>query len=139
MECFYGRRNIFSINDIPYCPATTDDIPEQIITWEEAKIIYKKHRIKGDLNSFKSNSFICFYIDDYKFDGVKGIWHDYKSALKVIKHFEGVITPDFSTYKDFPMPFKIYNTYRMRAFGYWLSRKNIKVINNVRWGAKETY
>ncbi|MDD6276054.1 MAG: DUF4417 domain-containing protein [Clostridia bacterium] len=63
----------------------------------------------------------------------------YNFALKVLCHFAGVITPDFSTYQDFPEPIKIYNTYRMRAFGYWLGVNGISVINNVRWGTSETY
>lgn len=44
-----------------------------------------------------------------------------------------MITPDFSTCKDFPGPLKVWNTYRMRAFGFWCSRQGINVINNVRW------
>lgn len=82
---------------------------------------------------------MCWYLDDHKFDGLRGIWHDYKFALKVLKHFAGAITPDFSTYQDFPKPIKLYNTYRMRAFGYWLGINGIPVINNVRWGTPETF
>ena len=128
----------FSAHDIPICPTTAIELPESIITWEKAKAIYKKHRIKKDFN-FTDNSFVCFYIDDYKFDGPRGIWHDSKAALKVLCHFKGVITPDFSTYQDFPEPIKLYNTYRMRAFGYWLGKNGIPVINNVRWGTPESY
>ena len=40
----------YSDNDIPFCPTTATDLPKGIITWEEAKAIYKKHRIKGDLS-----------------------------------------------------------------------------------------
>ena len=128
----------YSDNDIPMCPTTATDLPKDIITWEETKAIYKKHRINGDL-SFKHSAYVCWYIDDYKFDGPRGIWHDCNFALKVLHHFAGVITPDFSTYQDFPEPLKIYNTYRMRAYGYWLGRNGINVINNVRWGTPETY
>ena len=128
----------YSDNDIPFCPTTATDLPKGIITWEEAKAIYKKHRIKGDL-SFQHPAYVCWYIDDYKFDGPRGIWHDCNFALKVLRHFAGAITPDFSTYQDFPEPLKIYNTYRMRAYGYWLGRNGINVINNVRWGTPETY
>lgn len=78
-------------------------------------------------------------MDDYKFDGAKGIWNNSAYALKVLCHFAGVITPDFSTYQDFPEPLKIYNTYRMRVFGYWLGKNGIAVINNVRWGTSETW
>ncbi|MBQ0071809.1 MAG: DUF4417 domain-containing protein [Spirochaetales bacterium] len=56
----------------------------------------------------------------------------WKSALKILRHFSGVITPDFSTNQDFPEAIKIYATYRMRAFGSWLGCEGIEVINNVR-------
>ena len=127
----------FSKNDIPFCPTTAEIVPKDIKTWEEAKQIYKREVAKD--KDFYCNAFICFYIDDYKFDGERGIWTRYNFALKVIKHFAGVITPDFSTYQDFPFPLKIYNTYRMRAYGYWLGRNGIAVINNVRWGTEESY
>ena len=128
----------FCAHDIPFCPTTAKDIPAAIITWEEAKAIYKEHIAKKDYN-FKINAFVCFYIDDCKFDGPRGIWHDYKQALKVLCHFAGVITPDFSTYQDFPEPIKLYATYRMRLYGYWLGVNGLEVINNVRWGTSETW
>lgn len=124
--------------DIPNCPTTATELPKRIITWVEAKSIYKKRMSKRD-SDFYEDAFVCWYIDDYKFDGVHGIWHDSKFTLKVLSHFAGAITPDFSTYQDFPEPIKLYNTYRMRAFGYWLGENGISVINNVRWGSPETY
>ena len=128
----------FCAHDIPFCPTTAKSIPTDVITWEEAKAIYKTHIAKKDYD-FKFNSFVCFYIDDYKFDGQKGIWYNYKQALKILRHFVGVITPDFSTYQDFPEPIKLYATYRMRLYGYWLGVNDIEVINNVRWGTSETF
>ena len=129
---------MFGRNDIPHCPTTATKLPEEVITWEEAKNIYKKQlRLKNE--NFTHKAFVCFYMDDYKFDGSRGIWHDSAHALKVIRHFGGVITPDFSTYQDFPEPLKIYNTYRMRVFGYWLVDNDVKVIPNVRWGDKRSY
>ena len=128
----------FTDNDIPLCPTTVTTIPESVIPWDEAKHIYKINLAKGNVK-FSYNAFVHFYLDDYKFDGSKGIWNDSAKALKVLSHFAGVITPDFSTYQDFPEPIKIYNTYRMRAFGYWLGKNGIGVINNVRWGTPETW
>lgn len=124
--------------DIPYCPTTATTLPNAIITWTKAKEIYTKN-IQRKNYDFKYDAFVCWYIDDYKFDGPRGIWHDYNHTLKVLKHFSGVITPDFSTFQDFPEPIKSYNTYRMRVYGIWLGRNNIPVINNVRWGTPETY
>ena len=128
----------FSENDIPFCPTTASEVPHAIVTWEEAKRIVKKNHAIDDDNFFY-DAFVCFYIDDYKFDGPRGIWHDSGHALKILRHFAGLITPDFSTYQDFPEPIKLYATYRMRLFGYWAGAKGIAVINNVRWGTSETF
>ena len=137
-NAFMCRGAAYTKNDIPFCPTTANELPTEIILWDEAKRLYKQNIAAGRHN-FRQNSFVCFYQDDYKFDGPKGIWHNHNNALKVLCHFAGVITPDFSTYQDFPVPLKQYNTYRMRAFGYWLGRNGIPVYNNVRWGTPETW
>lgn len=128
----------WSVNDIPHCPTIISKIPSRIITWVEAKSVFKRNIAKTP--DFKDNAFVCFYIDDQKFDGTRaGIWAQPNRALKVLSHFKGIITPDFSTYQEFPYPLKLYNTYRMRAFGYWCGKNGLEVINNVRWGSDETY
>ena len=128
----------FGKYDVPFCPTTATHIPVHQVTWEEAKQIHKKHIAKKEYD-YHENAFVNWYLDDYKFDGVRGIWHDYNFALEVLHHFSGAITPDFSTNQDFPEAIKIYATYRMRAYGYWLGRNGIPVINNVRWGTPETF
>ncbi len=130
----------FSPNDIPFCPTTAESIPSALISYSKAKTIVGKHLKSGETNFF-SNAFVHFYIDDQKFDGnIGGIWKAPQRALKILRHFAGIITPDFSTYLDFPFPLKIYNTYRMRTFGYWYGTLlGNAVINNVRWGTDETF
>ena len=125
-------------SDIPFCPCTTEKIPEKLISYVEAKHLHKLyHKEKPD---YQIGAFVHFYIDDQKIDGPQtGIWVKPFDALEIIRHFSGAITPDFSTYADFPDPIKRYNTYRMRAFGRWLSTEGIQVINNVRWGTEETW
>lgn len=137
--------NAFMVNgasfgryDIPFCPTTATHIPVHQVTWEEAKQIHKMHIAKKEYD-YHEDAFVNWYLDDYKFDGVRGIWHDFNFALKVLRHFLGAITPDFSTNQDFPKSIKIYATYRMRAYGYWLGQERIEVINNVRWGTEETF
>lgn len=128
----------YGAHDIPFCPTTTNVIPSRIITWSEAKAIYRKNYRKD--KKFFYDAFVCFYEDDQKFDGsIAGIWRCPHRAISVLKHFSGLITPDFSTYQDFPYPVKLFNTFRMRAFGYWCGRNGLQVINNVRWGTKETF
>ena len=125
-------------NDIPFCPTILTSIPRRIITWEEAKTIYSKAIRKN--KNFYIDGFVCFYTDDYKFDGLlTGVWWHPRRALKILKHFRGIITVDYSTYVDFPDPINRFNTYRMRAFGYWIGRQGLEVVNNVRWGYSYTY
>lgn len=124
--------------DIPICKTNNIEIPTGLIAYDDAKHYYKEI-VKKDPN-FKENVYVHFYIDDQKFDGKEsGVWQNPYSALEIISHFAGAITPDYSTFADFPDPIKRYNTYRMRAFGAWLSNNGVNVINNVRWGTEETW
>lgn len=129
----------FSKNDIPVCPTTASDVPMMIFTYKEAKEVYSREMRRGN-KEFLHLAYVCFYEDDCDFDSIFGIWFRSKQAYKVLSHFAGIITPDFSTYQDFPYPLKLWNTYRMRAFGYWYGKIcGGEVINNVRWGTEETY
>ena len=125
-------------SDIPVCHSTKDIIPRELISYEDAKHIYKT-KLNNEPDFFV-DAFVHFYIDDQKFDGPRdGIWNNPHKALDIIRHFAGAITPDFSTNADFPDAIKRYNTFRMRAFGHWLVSNNITVINNARWGTFETW
>ena len=138
-NAFMVRGAVFSLNDIPYCPTTAYALPVSLVSYEEARAIHKNAMHNGHAD-YCVKAFIHFWIDDQKFDGNrKGIWANPQEALEIIRHFAGIITPDFSTNIDFPEPIKIYNTYRMRAFGFWIASQGIPVINNVRWGTEETW
>lgn len=131
----------FSENDIPFCPTTAIEMPKQLISYTRAKMIYNKHKKRGDTD-FVVDACVHFYQDDQKFDGKRsGIWDYPFKAVEILRHFlGGIITPDFSTYADLPEPIKTFNIYRMRAFGYWYGPLlGYPVINNVRWGTEETF
>ena len=57
----------------------------------------------------------------------------------MLKSFDGVITPDFSLYRELPMSMQIWNTYRNRALGHWFQSNGIDIIANIRWGDERTY
>ena len=129
----------FDTHDIPVCPTTAKALPTKLVSWPEAKRQHKKAMRKGD-KEYRVASFIHFYVDDIKFDGARSsIWLFPRQALEVINHYDGIITPDFSMYQDFPEPIKLFAVYRMRAFGHWIGKQGIAVINNVRWGTRETW
>lgn len=113
--------------DIPICSSSVAEIPTKLIAYDLTK------------SSVEYDAFVHFYIDDQKFDGPNGIWNNPAKALERLKKFKGVILPDFSTNIDFPVSLKIYNTYRMRAFGCYLKKNGINVINNVRWSEPDSY
>ncbi len=125
-------------SDIPVCPSTARDIPKSLISFTRAKSI---HKIQQKANpDYHINAFVHFYSDDQKFDGPQSsVWLYPEDVLDILRHFDGVITVDFSTNADFPDPIKRYNTYRMRALGFWFGVNGVPVINNVRWGTEETW
>ncbi len=138
-NAFMVENATFSINDIPLCPTTAKKAPDKLIGFDEAKTIHKR-MIREKNHDYHINAFIHFYVDDQKFDGKRSsIWLYPDKALEVIKHFSGIISPDFSTYADFPEPIKKWNFYRMNAFGYWIGINHIPVISNCRWGTEETW
>ncbi len=138
-NAFMVRGAVYSPNDIPYCPTTAVSLPVSIVSYEEAKTIHRNAMHNGNTDYFVK-AYIHFWMDDQKFDGKrKGIWTNPFEALEIIRHFDGIFTPDFSTNVDFPEPIKIYNTYRMRAFGKWIGSNDKGVINNIRWGSEETW
>ena len=79
---------------------------------------------------------VHFYIHDYCFER---IWNNPQQYLPMLKRFEGVITPDFSLYRELPLAMQIWNTYRNRAIAYWLQSNGVNIVPNVRWGDERTY
>ena len=125
--------------DIPLCPNTLSDEPQRLISWPTAKRIYNQEMRRGN-RDFRVDALVHFYVDDNKFDGVfSGIWQRPKRALEILEHFNGIVTPDYSICQDFPKAIKLFNVYRMRAFGHWIGAQGLQVVNNVRWGGTETW
>lgn len=82
------------------------------------------------------DSWIHFYEDDAAFER---IWNAPNKYLPIIKKFNGVITPDFSVYRDMPLVMQQWNIYRSRAIGHWLQENGVSVIPNIRFGDERTY
>ncbi len=113
--------------DFPVSPTLKEEIPKELIAYDLTS------------SSVDYDAYVHFYIDDYKFDGKRGIWNEPDKALERLKRFKGVISPDFSTNLDFPVSLKLYNFYRIRAFSYYLAKNGVNVINNVRWSDPTSY
>ena len=96
---------------------------------------------------YEPGEIVHFYLDDQKFDGPKGIWNGLSKNESFKRGFdlsrfdgaEAIITPDFSLYLDMPRVMQIWNVYRSRVVGYYLTTLGYKVIPNVRWTDEESY
>lgn len=88
------------------------------------------------LKSTTKNKWIHFYIDDRKFECV---WNNPKAYLNCLKQFDGIISTDFSLYRDMPLSMQIWNTYRNRALAYWMQYNGVTLIPNVQWADERSY
>lgn len=122
--------------DIPFIPQGFNLDVKKLIAYDKT---YKHIYEPGEV--------VHFYLDDQKFDGPKGIWSGlssneaYKRGFD-LSRFDGataIITPDFSLYLDMPRVMQIWNIYRSRAVGYYLTKLGYNVIPNVRWTDAESY
>ena len=89
--------------------------------------------------AISSRDFDCwvhFYEDDVAFER---IWNNPQKYLPILLRYEGVITPDFSLYRDMPLVMQQWNIYRSRAIGHWLQSNGASVIVNTRWGDERTF
>lgn len=99
----------------------------------------KPNRLILFSNAIKStdyNSWVHFYEDDVNFER---IWNKPKKYLNILKKFNGVISPDFSIYRDMPLIMQQWNIYRSRAISHWLQENGILVIPNIRFGDERTF
>lgn len=67
------------------------------------------------------------------------LWNQPNKYLPILKKYAGVISPDFSVYRDMPLVIQQWNIYRSRAVGHWLQENGIPVITNVRGSDNRTY
>ena len=101
--------------------------------------IYKPQKLIAFSKCISSKEYDCwvhFYEDDVAFER---IWNNPSRYLPILKRFAGVISPDFSLYRDMPLVMQFWNIYRNRAIGRWLQDNGVKVIPNVRFGDKRTF
>jgi hypothetical protein len=82
------------------------------------------------------NQWVHFYEDDADFER---LWNHPNKYLPILQRYCGVISPDFSLYRDMPLVMQEWNTYRNRAVAHWLQENGIPVIPNIRWGDERSF
>ncbi|MDD3337871.1 MAG: DUF4417 domain-containing protein [Lachnospiraceae bacterium] len=79
---------------------------------------------------------VHFFIDDYQFNRV---WSQPDVYLNMLRKFQAVCTPDFSTYTDFPKVIQLYNHYRKHWLGAYWQMNGIRVIPTISWSDHDSY
>ncbi len=105
---------------------TSDDLPKKIVTFSKA--------MRKTYSDF--DAWVAFYEYDRFFER---FWNNPKRYLTKLKKFKGVISPDFSLYRNMPLVMQMWNTYKGRALAVWLQDNGIEIIPNVRTADERTY
>lgn len=109
--------------EIP-CIEAEDQLPTRLIPFSKA------------IGGKDYDAWVHFYEDDVSFER---LWNQPNKYLPILKKYAGVISPDFSVYRDMPLVMQQWNIYRSRAIGHWLQENGLPVITNVRWSDDRTY
>lgn len=123
--------------DIPYVDTPENlKLPEQLVGYN--KSTYCKNR---------EIAYLHFYHKDHIFDGRMGIWYAlvfntfFKKGFRLEKlnGYRAIITPDFSMYYDMPIIMQLWNLFRSRVVGFYLTKLGYNVVVNIRWTDKRSY
>lgn len=109
--------------EIP-CIEAENRLPKRLIPFSKA------------IGSSDYDAWVHFYEDDVNFER---LWNQSNKYLPILKKYSGVISPDFSVYRDMPLVMQQWNIYRGRALGHWMQDNGVPVIPNVRWSDSRTY
>lgn len=84
----------------------------------------------------RENKGVHFFVDDYQFNR---LWTNIDRYTKMLSQFKCVMTPDFSTYTDFPKTIQIYNHYRKHWVGAYLQEHGVTVIPTISWSTADSF
>ena len=105
---------------------TSDKSPEKVVSFSKA--------MTKSWTDF--DCWVVFYEHDKEFER---LWNNPKQYLDKLKKFKGVISPDFSLYRNMPLVMQMWNTYRGRAVACWLQNNGVVIIPNLRYGDERTF
>lgn len=85
----------------------------------------------------RSGKGIHFFLDDYQFERA---WNKAPETISLLSEFDAVMSPDFSTYVDWPVPVQRWNHYRKHCVGAYLQQKlGITVYPSISWSDEASF
>lgn len=100
-------------------------VPERLIAFSEASRMGKPD----------PRAWVHGYEDDYK---TERFWASPERYFKKFRGFAGVISPDYSTYRNLPKAQQIYNVFRNQLLGARMQADGHNVIPNVRLSGRNS-
>ena len=79
---------------------------------------------------------VHFFLDDYQFERV---WNAPDKYIKLLYKYKYVLSPDFSTYTDYPKAVQIYNHYRKHWLAAYWQLNGITVIPTISWSDENSF
>lgn len=131
---YRNTRNYENLNKRIFEGVGPYDIPQIEVThFESCEFIGFNYAAQAKKREEKG---IHFFLDDYQFER---LWKTPDRYLSMLYDFKYVMTPDFSTYTDFPKIIQIYNHYRKHWIGAYLQENGIDVIPTISWSTPDSY
>lgn len=122
LRAVYPSDNIW---DIPVVPAVTVT-PGRLIPYNDRYTC--DHPQPGDA--------IHFFLDDYRFET---LWSKPQRPLSRLKHVGAALTPDFSLWREMPAAMQMWQVYRNRWAGCWMTQHGIRAVPTISWSTRESF
>ncbi len=91
---------------------------------------------KARVTQNRENKGVHFFLDDYQF---VRLWKNIDRYVDLLKSYDFVMSPDFSTYTNFPKAMQIYNHYRKHWIGAYLQEHGVRVIPTISWSTLDSF
>lgn len=129
------QRNYENLNRVRFIGAGAFDIPRILsVTPAAPQSWVGFNYAKGRKNP--QHMGLHFFVDDYQFTR---LWTSPDAYLDLLRRFQVVCTPDFSTYIDFPVAVQIWNHYRKHWLGAYWQMHGIPVIPTISWSDERSF
>jgi hypothetical protein len=94
------------------------------------------YNARNRLTSPQPGDCVHFFLDDYRFETM---WTQPERALSRVSRVGKALSPDFSLYPEMPEIVQMWNIYRSRWCGAWMSAHGVQVIPTVGWSDERSW
>lgn len=117
------------ISDMPLLNPWNPSFISEPLAFHEARALFHKGKTL-------TGYFVHFYTDEMRYECFRKSPERY---LKMLKTADFVIGPDFSTYRDWPLPVVMKNAFDNMLLASWLQKNGVRIVANVFWVTPLTY